>query len=399
MKISLYETSKLLKGEQTYSQLGFSMLLARLRTQYAQDDSEENLMKCADEINAFISKFVRIMATDLENIVKLVKTDSVHQVLCSNETSKLIAEGKLLHIAGTEKMLRKLPKGNWVGGSTEYFITDDGGIISDEFLFVTEFTFTDYTIKSYDVNEIVNVANDAFDNGFSLLIMPYDSDVHTAYAENAASYQNIFMRKITGWISGLNLNSKDQTPIAVNGVIAEAYTNKAVVLHIKVPDERHVDLNIINIFEQDEKSPIIQFPQNGFSADKCFIDGKEMKFTDYLTQNSIDTKLPLVGDYSGHGVNISIKSITDEEVSFYGPVFEGIKYRIAKAIPDYSEEFKDRIKKLSTENIVFSCNCVLNFLYGGLEGKKIDGFTGPVTFGEIAYQLVNQTLVYITVQE
>ena len=40
-----------------------------------------------------------------------------------------------------------------------------------------------------------------------------------------------------------------------------------------------------------------------------------------------------------------------------------------------------------------SCNCILNFVYGGLEGKKTPGFTGPVTFGEIAYILLNQTLV------
>ena len=30
-----------------------------------------------------------------------------------------------------------------------------------------------------------------------------------------------------------------------------------------------------------------------------------------------------------------------------------------------------------------------------LEGKKTDPFTGPVTYGEIAYQLLNQTLVYL----
>ena len=45
----------------------------------------------------------------------------------------------------------------------------------------------------------------------------------------------------------------------------------------------------------------------------------------------------------------------------------------------------------------FSCNCVLNYLYAGLEGKKTGEFNGPATFGEIAYQLLNQTLVYLTI--
>lgn len=33
----------------------------------------------------------------------------------------------------------------------------------------------------------------------------------------------------------------------------------------------------------------------------------------------------------------------------------------------------------------------------GLEGKKTGDVTGPVTFGEIAYQLLNQTLVYLNI--
>jgi hypothetical protein len=34
-----------------------------------------------------------------------------------------------------------------------------------------------------------------------------------------------------------------------------------------------------------------------------------------------------------------------------------------------------------------------------LEGKKTGGVTGPITFGEIAYQLLNQTLAYISVKD
>ena len=39
-------------------------------------------------------------------------------------------------------------------------------------------------------------------------------------------------------------------------------------------------------------------------------------------------------------------------------------------------------------------NCILNYLYCELEGRKIPPYYGPVTFGEVAYQLMNQTLVY-----
>jgi hypothetical protein len=47
--------------------------------------------------------------------------------------------------------------------------------------------------------------------------------------------------------------------------------------------------------------------------------------------------------------------------------------------------------------IIFSCNCILNYLYSGLKGKKTAGITGPATFGEIAYQLLNQTMVYLRI--
>lgn len=47
----------------------------------------------------------------------------------------------------------------------------------------------------------------------------------------------------------------------------------------------------------------------------------------------------------------------------------------------------------------FSCNCILNFLYSELEGKRTGELIGPVTFGEVAYQLLNQTLVYLQIED
>ena len=397
MKVTLSETKKLIKGDMVFSQFGFSMLIERLKKLYSQDASQETLQKCADEINAFLGKFKMIMAADYEKISKSAKPDGISYIMSFEEVSKKIGDGKLLHIAGTEALLRKLPKGNWIGGSTEYFMTDDGGRISGELLFVTEFSYEDFSIQSYDAAEIANVGNEAFDNGFSIIIIPFDSEAHIAYAENSADYENIFMRNITGWIAGTNLEIAGQTPVAVNGMIPAAYTNRAVALHLKVPEDKTVEINIINIFTQDENSPVIEFTKDGFSTVNCIVDGKETALADYIAQNGIDIKLPLVGDYSGNGVNISFKSIDSGVVSFYAPVFRGIKYRIAKEIPNYATAFQNRIDRINSVNTVFSCNCVLNFMFGELEGKTIEKFTGPATFGEIAYQLVNQTLVYVTI--
>ncbi|MCL2295314.1 MAG: hypothetical protein FWC36_10720 [Spirochaetes bacterium] len=311
-------------------------------------------------------------------------------------TSKLITDAKLLHIAGTEALLRKLPMGRWIGGSTEYFMTKDGGKVSGDLLFVTEFPFKNFSIKTYSAQDISQVTKDSFDNGFTILVIPFDSAVHKEYAQNAAKYEKMFLRNIVGWISGMNLGIPDQVPIAVKGSTG-AFTDKAVALHIEVPANKTVSVNIINIFEQDTASPIINFTEEGFSAKKCLVGGKEVVLADYILKNNIDTKLPLVGDYSGSGVNISFKSIENGVVNFYAPVFSGINYRMAKSISNYESLFNKRVAKYKNKEAVFSCNCILNFLYGELENKKIEAFAGPITFGEIAYQLVNQTLVYVSI--
>jgi hypothetical protein len=313
------------------------------------------------------------------------------------ETTKLIEAGKVLHIAGTETLLKKLPKGKWIGGSTEYFMAESGGKISNELLFVTEFPYEASSIKTYSQAEIKNVATDAFDNGFSIVIIPFDSAVHKEYAKNADGFKDMFMKNIVGWISGVNLGVPGQTPIAVCGTDASAHNDKAVALHLNVPSDKTVSVNIINIFAQDESSPVITFAEEGFSAVKCLVNGKETVLADYIAQNKIDTKFPLVGNYEGNGINVSFRAIENGVVNFYAPVFNHIQYRMAKSITNYEKEFNGKIAGFKDTKAVFSCNCILNFLYGELEGKNIETFTGPITFGEIAYQLVNQTLVYVTV--
>jgi hypothetical protein len=322
-----------------------------------------------------------------------------------NDTAAKIESGRLLHISGTEDLLKKLPKGNWIGGSTEYFMTKDGGKVTNNQLFVTELAFDRYKISVYDESNVQSITLDAYDNGFSIVILPFDSAVHKTYADKAPEFEGMFMKNIAGWVSGLNLGASGQTPIAVNGQAGEAFAGKAVALHIGVPDGKTVGLGIVNIFEQDESSPLIEFSEEGFSAAKCTIDGKEQVLADYIAQNNIDTKFPLVGDYSGVGINISFKSIENGVVNFYAPVFPDIQYRMAKPLTNYVEHFNDELKKLKNTASVFSCNCILNFLYGEMEGKNVgfddasgdEAFLGPITFGEVAYQLVNQTLVYVTV--
>lgn len=128
----------------------------------------------------------------------------------------------------------------------------------------------------------------------------------------------------------------------------------------------------------------------------CRVDGREINFCKYLKENKIDTQLPLVSDYNGILLNVSVKSVLEDTgtVELYAPVFAGKKYSFAKNTDDYSADFSNKLRGMESIKPFFSCNCILNYLYGSLEGKSTPPFAGPVTFGEIAYQLLNQTLVY-----
>ena len=75
------------------------------------------------------------------------------------------------------------------------------------------------------------------------------------------------------------------------------------------------------------------------------------------------------------------------------------EYKVAAPVSDYVTAFKNSLPKSAMGNVVFSCNCILNYLYSELEGKRTGSITGPITFGEIAYQLLNQTLAYATIQD
>jgi hypothetical protein len=44
-----------------------------------------------------------------------------------------------------------------------------------------------------------------------------------------------------------------------------------------------------------------------------------------------------------------------------------------------------------SRDVPIAYNCVLNHLYGKLEGTQA-GLPGPFTFGAITYQLLNQTM-------
>jgi hypothetical protein len=278
-----------------------------------------------------------------------------------------------------------------------------GGRFSQEVIFVTELPeyVKSSSIKVYDEESLKAVYTDASENGFSFIIIPATSSIHASFAINGPSYLDFATKPLIGWISGVFLDDLGkQAPKVFDGSTAKSYDDMAVVMHIALPKNKLAQIHILNIFDQGS-GDTINFSEDSFSATDAIVNGKSVKFADFIQEKSIDIKLPLVADMYGAKINTSFQSIDEatKVVSFYAPVFKGVDYKIAAHMPHYIETFTSMIPKDISDSLFFSCNCILNYIYAELEGKQTSNFTGPITFGEIAYQLLNQTMAYITIDE
>ena len=311
-----------------------------------------------------------------------------------DQAISLINEGKILHIAADESLLSQLPKGQWIGGTTPYFIAEEGGTLTKDKLFVNEIAFAEeIKIAVYGKYNIFQIVEDGYDNGLNLIILPFGSEVITKYAKEAPDVEDLLMHPTVGWVSGFDLGTGGQAKV-FDGSTGQAYADKAVVMYIKLADDKSAMINIVNIFEDDKTDPVITFHDNELSISNCKVNGQDVNFAEYIKKKEIDTQMPLVADYNGVFINTSIKEVMENKVDLYAPVFKGVEYRFATHVSDYAKEFEKRINEAGARSPVFSCNCILNYLYGNLEGHKTPPYAGPVTFGEVAYQLLNQTLVY-----
>jgi len=311
-----------------------------------------------------------------------------------------INSGKSLFLAGDEGLLARLPKGDWIGGTIPYFMGQEGGVIAKDRVYIDEAPSfsSNCQISFYDEAELPRIPRDAPENGFSVLIIPSMSSAHISYAKNAPDYEGLFMKPIIGWIAGIHLDDLGKaSPKVFNGKTGESSSVKAIAMHLALPPGKIASIGIVNLFKQG-RGDVIDFEEEGFSVRDCLINGKKRNLSEYIIAGKVDTRLPLVADYNGTMVNVSFQSIDGKAgvASLYAPVFKGVHYRIAEPIGDYIKEFTAALP-MKLQDLTFSCNCILNFLYSDLEGKKTGFITGPVTFGEIAYQLLNQTLVYLEI--
>lgn len=326
----------------------------------------------------------------------------MNQLVSVETASELIRAGHALSVAGPEVALDTLPSGHWVGGTIPYFMTEEGGkVVTEGSVFVTDLSARGaVTVAYYGPDELAGVVGNAPENGFSVAITPAGSCAHQRFAAEASSYEGAFLKPTIGWVSGVLLaDIGTQTPKVYDGRTATKYEDGMVVAYVALPESQLAALEIVNIFEPGP-GDTLRFTKTSFGVESCLVNGAPVNFAEYLIAQGADHgQLPLVGDFGGAHINVSIQSVDHDAktVALYAPVFPDVDYRLARPIDDYAGALRTRLAAYDGTGAAFSCNCVLNFLYGELEGKAIGGIAGPITFGEIAYQLLNQTVAVVRV--
>ena len=318
------------------------------------------------------------------------------------EVQSAIAAGQSLFLAGSHEALSQLPRGNWVGGTIPYFMAEVGGLLSEDRVFVTKAPEFALEVKAadYGPDNLADLYQEAPAHGFTFLVLPASTEVHKAFAERAPSFDGFLLRPVVGWVAGVRVDRiGKEAPAVFNGRTGMSFDSRGVALHVTLPANKLVDLEIVNIFESGG-GKMIRFEEAGFRVGKCLIDGKPANLAEYITSKGIPLEFPLVGDYNGSAINVSFQSVdaTTGTVNLYAPVFPGVDYHFAKPVGDYAGAFRKAIA-VEESKPTFACNCILNFLYGKLEGKTTGRITGPITFGEIAHLLLNQTMVQLHLRD
>jgi hypothetical protein len=314
---------------------------------------------------------------------------------------EFIKQGRIMHLCGNESTLKDLPKGNWIAGMTAYFM-DNVGKICDNKIYVDDFSFIaeECEVATFDENNISEIAKrNKYTNGFIFVVLPIDSQVYYTFANHSLEYENIYDNPVVGYVSSVLLSNygKIQPKVAI-GSEGVLHDNKAAVMYVKVSDRLRVRAEIMNLDTIDDTTPALKFPKTGFKQSDCLIDGKPGNIASYLeaVKGRIGHYPQLITSQNGALVVRDVKSVNVEagEAVFFSPAYESDIHYIVKQNNDYLATFNRRLGRKT--DVIACMSCTSYFWQGDFDYRHID-FNGVYTFGEIAYQLLNKTIVTLEV--
>jgi hypothetical protein len=329
------------------------------------------------------------------------------------EAARMIREGRVLLLAGAEDELARLPEGCWIGGTAGYFITPHGGTPAEGQIFYADFTCiaTSASWRRFAGDDIHQIAEDYPENGFAILLLPGCSNLLGHVAGRIMEFNGLYNVPLMGWVSAVPLlGVPDNPPAARPKVFAggpQAEDERAAVLYVSLPPHYFAQLHVANLFAPGD-GPDIRFLPPGQPGDAdCLIGGERGNLARYIADQGIDRRLPLVADHEGALLNVAILNADEQSgrTLFLAPVSPALTYRFAETILDYEAEFFRAAEEIALDQAAHACICVLHYYHAGLAGPERPhgvpwrgpAITAPVTFGQIAYTVLNQTLTCLSI--
>lgn len=82
------------------------------------------------------------------------------------------------------------------------------GVVSRDKVYVNQIaTFSESPlIRFYNVETLPRLCRNSPDNGYSLIIVPGFSEVHSSFARNAPNYEEMYLKPLIGWVAGIHLD-------------------------------------------------------------------------------------------------------------------------------------------------------------------------------------------------
>lgn len=314
----------------------------------------------------------------------------------------MIVEGTPLVIAGSDEMLARLPRGNWIGGTTSHIMTEDGGVETRDRIQVSAMPKEArlLSIQRYGVGGMHYLPRDAPNDGFTIVIIPFSSFVHQAFVKALPSFKKQTEKMIAGWVSGASRATFGARPKIFFGPICHVIEDEMVAMHMTLPDSMRALINVVSL-NKPKKGDAITFLNEGFTVTHAMVNGVRVCFAEYLRSNWHDNSIPIVCDYFGTHLTVDIKNydLLSGHVEFYAPVFTKVTYHFASPIDNYQEKMRDALKMSCRGRTIFECICVKNFEKLSMGRDTLGAFEGPVSNGEIAHFLTNQSIVRLSVEE
>ena len=327
-----------------------------------------------------------------------------YQGLCSPETAaRMVREGRVLILAGAEEDLAAMPEGNWIGGTCGHFVTPQGDVPAGGEVFYADFTglAAHACWRSFSAANIHELARHYPANGFAIIILPGCSRLLGAVAGRIMEYDGLYNVPLMGWVSAVDIAALPGLMPRVFAGGPQPRDDRAAVLYVTLQEQYFAQLNIANLFSPGT-GPEIRFLDPGQRiAGDSMIGGVPDNLARYRAARGIDPRLPLVADHEGALLNVAIVSAdtVSGEMLFLSPVSTSLTYRFAAEVLDYEAEFTRATAEVEAAQAAHTCICALHYEYAGLARapEAAHDITAPVTFGQIAYTVLNQTLACLII--